>query len=126
LSTVRIGRRRSAILPTLVIVAALVVVFALAIYDKITPGTLLEGKHIAGTGTITPEGDVGAIGGIQEKIAGAEKAGATAFLVPAPNCQDLVGLKTDLTLIKISTLDDAIAAVGTLNSSADPGQLPHC
>jgi PDZ domain-containing protein len=101
-------------------------VFALAIYDKITPGPLLDGKHIAGTGTITPDGDVGAIGGIQEKIAGAEKAGATAFLVPTPNCQDLAGLKTDLTLIKVSTLEDAIAAIGTLNSSADPGQLPHC
>ena len=101
-------------------------VFALAIYDKITPGPLLEGKHVAGTGSITPEGDVGPIGGIQEKVAGAEKAGATAFLVPSPNCQDLAGLNTDLTLIKISTLEDAIAAIGILNRSADTGQLPHC
>ena len=26
--------------------------FALAIYDKLTPGALLDGKHVAGTGTI--------------------------------------------------------------------------
>ena len=58
-------------------------VFALAIYDKITDGPLLDGRHVAGTGTITPTGKVGAIGGIQEKIAAAEKAGATAFFVPA-------------------------------------------
>jgi PDZ domain-containing protein len=101
-------------------------VFALAIYDKITPGPLLDGKHIAGTGTITPTGEVGAIGGIQEKIAGAEKSGATAFLVPSANCKDLAGLSTDLTLIKVSTLEDAIDAIGALNRSADPGQLPHC
>ena len=33
-------------------------VFALAIYDKITNGPLLAGRHFAGTGTITPDGDV--------------------------------------------------------------------
>ena len=44
-------------------------VFALAIYDKITEGALLDGRHVAGTGRITPTGDVGAIGGIQQKIA---------------------------------------------------------
>ena len=31
-------------------------VFALAIYDKITDGPLLAGRHVAGTGTITPDG----------------------------------------------------------------------
>ena len=29
-------------------------VFALAIYDKITDGPLLAGRHLAGTGKITP------------------------------------------------------------------------
>ena len=66
-------------------------VFALAIYDKITNGPLLAGRHFAGTGTITPDGDVQAIGGIQEKISAAQKAGATAFFVPASNCRDLDG-----------------------------------
>ncbi|MDX6259558.1 MAG: Lon-like protease, partial [Kribbellaceae bacterium] len=36
--------------------------FALAIYDKLTDGDLLAGKHIAGTGTIDALGQVGAIG----------------------------------------------------------------
>ena len=58
--------------------------FALAIYDKLTPGPLLDGKHVAGTGTIDALGQVGAIGGIQQKIAGAKNDGATVFLVPAP------------------------------------------
>jgi len=101
-------------------------VFALAIYDKITAGPLLAGRHLAGTGKITPDGDVQAIGGIQEKISAAEKAGATAFFVPANNCRDLDGVRTDMSLIKISTLSDAIEAVQALNSSGDTAALPHC
>ena len=46
-------------------------VFALAIYDKVTDGPLLGGRHVAATGTITADGQVGAIGAIQQKIAGA-------------------------------------------------------
>ena len=101
-------------------------VFALAIYDKITDGPLLDGRHLAGTGSITPTGLVGGIGGIQEKIAAAENAGATAFLVPAANCDDLDGVRTDLTLIRVATLSEAIAAVETLNTSGGAGPVPQC
>jgi Lon-like protease len=101
-------------------------VFALAIYDKITDGDLLGGRHVAGTGTITPTGDVGPVGGIQEKIAGAENAGATEFFVPASNCADLDGLRTDVRLIKVSTLHDAIVALQVLDSPAAADPLPSC
>lgn len=101
-------------------------VFALAIYDKITAGALLGGRHVAGTGTITPTGEVGPVGGIQEKIAGAQKAGATEFFVPASNCGDLDGLRTDVRLIKVSTLSDAITALQTLNNPGASGALPSC
>jgi len=101
-------------------------IFALAIYDKITPGPLLAGRHVAGTGSITPDGDVGSIGGIQEKIAGAEDAGASVFLVPAPNCGDLTGVRTDLTLVKVATLRDAVGALQTLEQPGGAERLPHC
>jgi PDZ domain-containing protein len=101
-------------------------VFALAIYDKITPGPLLAGRHVAGTGSITPSGDVGGIGGIQEKIAGAEGAGATVFLVPAPNCANLAGVRTDMTLVKVATLSDAIGALQTLEQPGGADRLPRC
>jgi PDZ domain-containing protein len=101
------------------------VVFALAIYDKITDGPLLAGRHVAGTGSISPEGVVGSIGGIQEKVGGAEKAGATVFLVPAGNCQDLAGLDTPITLVKVSTLAEAIGALQTLSTSPS-APVPHC
>lgn len=99
-------------------------VFALAIYDKITPGELLAGRHIAGTGTINPDGTVGAIGGLQEKITAAESAGAEVFLVPAPNCGELAGLDTDLDLIKVTTLTDGIESLRNL--AAAPDRVPRC
>jgi PDZ domain-containing protein len=101
-------------------------VFALAIYDKITDGQLLGGRHVAGTGEINPNGDVGSIGGIQEKIAAAAKAGASAFLVPATNCKDVVGMKTDLTLIKVGTLEDAIESMRMLNTPGGADRTPRC
>jgi PDZ domain-containing protein len=101
-------------------------VFALAIYDKITEGPLLQDRHIAGTGGITPTGAVQRIGGIQEKIAAAEKAGASAFLVPAANCRDLAGLKTDLTLIKVGTLTEGIDAIRTLDAPDGAARTPRC
>ena len=101
-------------------------VFALAIYDKITPGDLLRDLHLAGTGQITPDGRVGSIGGIQQKIASADAAGATVFLVPAANCDDLAGVSTDLKLVKVATLTDAVAAVGAIAGSVPGGPIPSC
>ena len=65
--------------------------FSLAIYDTLTPGSLSGGGRVAGTGEIAPDGTVGAIGGIQQKIVGAREAGAQLFLVPAENCEDAEG-----------------------------------
>jgi Lon-like protease len=101
-------------------------VFAVAIYDKITAGALLEGKHVAGTGTITAIGDVGRIGGIQQKIAAAESEGATAFLVPAANCGDLAGVQTEMTLIRVTTLRQAIGALHDLNRPDRIVSIPRC
>lgn len=102
------------------------VVFALAIYDLITPEDLLDGRKVAGTGEITPEGNVKAIGGLHEKIAGAEKAGAQVFLVPAENCKNLQGVKTKMELVKVATLRDAITGLQKLKSSSDLTGVPRC
>ncbi|WP_296137786.1 PDZ domain-containing protein [uncultured Tessaracoccus sp.] len=86
-------------------------VFALGIYDKVTPGPLLGDLSVAGTGEIDPSGQVRAIGGIQEKLTGAQDAGATVFLLPRDNCEDVSDFTTDMRLVPVSTLRDAIAAV---------------
>jgi len=101
-------------------------VFALAVYDEVTPADLTANRSIAGTGTITGDGTVGAIGGIQEKIAGAEGAGATVFLVPAGNCADVIGVSTPVRLVRVETLSDAISALEALKDPARADTVAGC
>ncbi|NVI91100.1 PDZ domain-containing protein [Actinomadura sp. BRA 177] len=99
--------------------------FSLAIYDKLTPGPLTQGKFIAGTGTITPEGEVGPIGGIQQKMIAARKAGATVFLTPKDNCADALSARPDgLRLVRADTLHGSIQAINALNTGQ--GDIPAC
>ncbi len=86
--------------------------FALGLYDALTPGDLTDGRTIAGTGTITPAGDVGGIGGIADKVIGAERAGASVFLVPEPNMRELQGIDSgDMRLVSVATFDEAVEAL---------------
>ena len=100
---------------------------ALGIYDKLTPGDLVGGKHIAGTGTIDPDGTVGAIGGIRQKLYGARDDGATWFLAPQSNCNEVVGhIPSGIRVVAVKTLSDSLAAVKTIASGGDAGALPSC
>jgi PDZ domain-containing protein len=100
--------------------------FALSIYDTLTPGSLTGGRRIAGTGTISPEGIVGPIGGIQQKVAGARKAGATLFLAPAVNCDEAVtGARGNMRITAVETLADAEKAVSTYSENPK-APLPTC
>jgi PDZ domain-containing protein len=101
--------------------------FALGIVDTLTPGDLTGGKHIAGTGTITPEGTVGPIGGIGQKMYGARASGATLFLAPAANCKDVIGHIPDgLQVVKVENLTQAKEAVRVAGSGQDTSGLPAC
>ena len=46
--------------------------------------------------------------------------------MPASNCADLDGLRTDVRVVKVSTLRDAITALQALNSPGSAGALPSC
>jgi len=95
--------------------------FALAVIDKVKPEDLTGGLFIAGTGEIDDDGNVGAIGGIAQKMVAAERAGATVFLVPADNCLEAVGAAPDgLKLARVATLDDALTALDTLRAKGTP------
>lgn len=100
--------------------------FSLAIVDKLTPGAMTGGMHIAGTGTITSDGTVGPIGGIGQKLAGAANAGASVFLVPADNCAAARQAKSDdLKLVRVQTLETAVDAIREL--AEDPqASVPTC
>jgi PDZ domain-containing protein len=83
--------------------------FALGIYDVMTPGSLTNGATIAGTGTIDPDGVVGPIGGIQQKLVGARNAGARVFLTPGSNCAEARrAIPSGLRLVRVDTLDGAV------------------
>ncbi len=99
--------------------------FSLAIYDTLTPGSLTGGASVAGTGELLPDGTVGPIGGIEQKIAGAQEAGAELFFVPKDNCPDVRDLDPDLRLVKATTMHEARLALETW--SKDRGaELPTC
>lgn len=99
--------------------------FALAIVDELTPGELTGGESIAGTGTIDPEGNVGAIGGIEQKMIGARSTGATLFLAPESNCDAVSGsIPNGLTVAAVSTLDEAKAAIAAFSSGEVPRGCP--
>jgi len=86
--------------------------FAIGIIDKLTPGDLAKGHHIAGTGTIDASGKVGAIGGIRQKLAGARNAGAELFLMPKVHCDEAEGYIPDgLRVVPMQTLAEGVQAI---------------
>lgn len=101
-------------------------IFALGIIDKLTPGALTGGEHIAGTGTITAAGDVGAVGGVRQKMYGAVRSGAEWMLVPPDNCRDVINNEPNgLTVIPVETLTDAVASLEAI-ASGETGSLASC
>ena len=100
--------------------------FSLAIYDALTPGALTGGQRIAGTGTIEDDGSVGPISGIRQKMVGARQTGAQWFLSPKGDCTDALGHVPDgMTLLKVTSFDDALAAVQGI-AAGDTAGLPTC
>ena len=86
-------------------------IFAVGIVEKLTEEDLVRGRKIAGTGTISASGKVGGIGGIEEKMVGASRIGATIFIAPRENCPDIEHVPNGLKVIPVSTLSEAIEAL---------------
>ena len=96
--------------------------FALGVVDEITPGSLTGGKDISGTGTIDMTGQVGPIGGIQQKMAGARESGSTFFLAPASNCNEVKGHEPKgMQVFAVNTLHEAVAATKAIASGNTSG-----
>ncbi|MCW2605803.1 MAG: hypothetical protein JWO60_496, partial [Frankiales bacterium] len=95
--------------------------FALGIIDKLEPQPLTGGTHVAGTGEISPDGVVGPIGGIPQKLLGARKKGATVFLTPAANCAEALGaVPAGLRLVRVETLKDALEGLRQVRDGGAP------
>jgi Lon-like protease len=98
--------------------------FSLEIYNQLVEEDLTKGYEIAGTGTIDSNGIVGRIGGIEQKIVAADKAGAEIFFAPNEggaadsNYQDAVktakDIKSKMKIVPVNTFDDAIKYLQSL------------
>lgn len=100
--------------------------FSLAVYDTITEGELTGGRSFAGTGTINSEGEIGPIGGIEQKMIAAERADADYFLAPSGNCPEVVGHVPDgLKVAKVASFEEARSVVEAVGKDPD-ARLPRC
>lgn len=88
---------------------------ALTVYDLADVGDLTRGRIIAGTGTIDAQGNVGPVGGVEQKIEAAVDARAQIFLAPVGEAEQARAAAGDrLQVIGVTTLDDAIGALKAL------------
>ncbi|MFC5801576.1 S16 family serine protease [Streptomyces formicae] len=103
--------------------------FSLGVIDKLdgngAGGDLTGGRDVAGTGTITADGKVGAVGGVALKTQAAARDGSTVFLVPKAECSDAQAeLPDGMRLIPVTTLKEAVDALRLLDR--DESKVPTC
>ncbi|MET9908848.1 S16 family serine protease [Streptomyces sp. NPDC006476] len=103
--------------------------FTLGIIDKLdgngSGGDLTGGRTVAGTGTISADGRVGAVGGVALKTQAARRDGATVFLVPKDECGDAKSeLPKGLRLVPVTTLKGAVGSLVALEGGK--GSVPSC
>lgn len=102
--------------------------FSLGVIDKLdgngSGGDLTGGRNIAGTGTITADGTVGAVGGVALKTQAARRDGATVFLVPKDECGEAKAeLPKGLRLVPVTTLKAAVSDLVALEKGT---KVPSC
>jgi PDZ domain-containing protein len=99
--------------------------FTLGVIDTLSTGDITGGKKVAVTGTISPDGTVGPIGGIALKTVAVEAAGADVFIVP----KDVPGTEPQysaavakarghhLKVIAVGNLEDALNALRSIGGN---------
>lgn len=102
--------------------------FSLGVVNKLdgdgSGGDLTGGRSIAGTGTITADGTVGAVGGVALKTQAARRDGASVFLVPKDECADARSeLPEGLRLVPVTSLTDAVDSLRALKRGE---AVPSC
>ena len=95
--------------------------FTLESYEVFTKQNLSKGHKIAGTGTISPTGKVGIIGGVDKKVVAASREGAEVFFAPTDSTsvkksetnyavakRTAKKIHTKMKIVPVSTFDDAL------------------
>ncbi|HXF56729.1 MAG TPA: PDZ domain-containing protein [Actinomycetota bacterium] len=83
--------------------------WALGLVELLTPGDLTGGRVVAGTGQLALDGRVLPVLGVPEKVAAAERAGASVFFAPAQNAPEARAVARRLTVVPVRTYLDAVA-----------------
>jgi PDZ domain-containing protein len=92
--------------------------WALGLYDLLTPGDLTGGRTIAGTGGMAPDGAVAPIGGIGEKVVAAEQVGASFLLIPRGNLAEAREAAVGgVGLVPVGTFDEAVEELEALGAA---------
>lgn len=87
---------------------------AIAIMDLLSPGNMVNGHTVAGTGTLDLDGNVGTIGGIRQKVVAAKEVGAEFVIVPRGNLEEAETASVDIKLVPVDTIDDALDYLAAL------------
>lgn len=92
---------------------------SLALYNALIEEDITKGLTISGTGTIDKNGNVGAIGGVKYKLAGAVKKKSEIFIVPVDNYEEAVKVKREnnykITIIKAENFDQVLKELANYN-----------
>jgi PDZ domain-containing protein len=93
--------------------------WAIGLYEALTPGDLTRGRTIAGTGAIDLDGNVGPIGGIGDKVVAAREIRADVLLIPRENLAEVRGVDAGETrVIPVSTFDEAVRALEAIGTES--------
>src|SRR5699024_3130223 len=101
--------------------------FSLQIYNQLTDKNIRGDHKIAGTGTISPDGSVGRIGGSAKKVVAADKEDAAYCFAPADELDEDIqalypelqsnyeealdaaeAIQTEMEIIAVKTISDAL------------------
>jgi PDZ domain-containing protein len=98
--------------------------FALAIIDDLTPGDLTGGKRVAITGTIASNGDVGVVGGVEQKAITARHNGVSYMIVPSDEVKDARAGAGSVRVVGVHNIDEALAALQKAGGAPVPPASP--
>ena len=89
--------------------------WTLGLIDLLTPGELTKGRTIAGTGQILSNGSVESVGGVEQKVAAAERAGASVFFVPTGEAAVAQSVATRMRVVPVRSYRDAVRFLNRLS-----------
>ena len=99
---------------------------ALGIYDLVTPGNLLGGKSVAGSGMVDANGVVSSVAGAVERLQAAQAAGVDIYLLPRSSCANVSLGTSPMIVLAVGSLADAIDGIRMVVAGGPAKQVYSC